>query len=317
MKAKRAVLVQPKKFEIQEVEVSPKPDQVLVKVAACGLCNSDLNNWKGIWGTFPQTLGHEWAGTVVETGAAVKELKTGDRITGYTDGMVGYSEYITASECNCFKLESHVNLKYALSEPLKCCITVLRGTAPEAGDYGVIQGCGPMGLWCIQALAGGLLSSLIAIDIDDSKLELAKKYGATHVINPKKADIKQQIESITEGHMADFVIEGTGVAALLAPAQSFLKKGRGKLVLMSAHSESCKEFDFRVAVERSLQIIVPHPAYTTSKADDFRRAVAYLNTGKIDVKELVSHEFKLDDIQTAFETMESKPAGYLKGIIVP
>ena len=317
MRTKRALLVKPKKFDFYQVEVSPRPDQVLVKVETCGLCNSDLNNWKGIWGEFPQTLGHEWAGTVIELGSEVKELKVGDRITGFTDGMVGFTEYLVASECNCFKVDPHITLKYALSEPLKCIITVLRGTVPEAGDHGVIQGCGPMGLWCIQALAGNMLSSLIAIDVDESRLELANKYGATHLLNPKKVDVKQRIEEITEGHMADFAIEGTGVAALLNQMQCYLKKGRGRLVLMSAHESSCKEFDFRESIARSLQIIVPHPAYTTSKVDDFRRAVSMMNKGMFKVEELVTHEFKLDDIQNAIETLEHKPAGYLKGIVTP
>lgn len=320
MNTRRAFLTEPGKFKISELDVHIKPKQVLVKVAACGLCNWELNFWKGllVYGGYPQALGHEWAGTVVEAGAEVKSLKAGDPVTGFADAMVGFSDYLAANEDACCKLGPATDPKYAMGEPLKCILTVLRGAVPEAGDYGVIQGCGPMGLWCVQALSGNMLAGLIAIDIDDAKLELAKKFGATHTINSKKENVQKNMEAITKGHMADFLIEGTGIPALLNTAQKLVRStGRGRLVLMSSHEEICREFDFREAIGRSLQIIVAHPAYTASQMDDLRRAVLYLDNGVFKVKELVSHEFKLEDIQKAFETLENKPAGYMKGVVVP
>ncbi len=318
MKTKSAILTAPGKFELSERDIYPKEDQVLVKVAACGLCNWELNHWKGLLGSCPQTLGHEWAGTVVETGEKVKEIKVGDNITVLPNSLSGFSEYALASEGSCCKLAPGINPGYALGEPLKCIVTVLRGTAPEAGDHAVIQGCGPMGLWCIQALAGGFLSSLIALDIDDEKLELAKKFGATHTVNSKKEDAAKAVSDITHGSMADFVIEGTGIPSLLNSAQKYLKStGRGRLILMSSHEAVCKEFDFRVAIEKSAQIIVPHPLFAQNPMDDLRRAVSLLNEGVFKVEEIVSHTFPLSDIQKAFETLENKPAGYLKGIVIP
>lgn len=318
MKTRSAILKAPGKFELTETELSPKGEQVLVKVAVCGLCNWELNHWKGLLGSFPQTLGHEWSGTVVELGEDVKELKVGDNVTVLPDSLSGFSEYALAGENNCCKLAPGINPKYALGEPLKCIVTVLRGAAPEAGDNAVIQGCGPMGLWCVQALSKGFMSSIIALDIDDDKIELAKKFGATHIINTKKEDAVKAISDITHGNMADFVIEGTGVPALLNSAQKYLKStGRGRLILMSSHEESCREFDFRSAIEKSAQIIVPHPKFSQDPMDDLRRAVALLNEGTFKVEEIISHTFPLSDIQTAFETLENKPAGYLKGIVIP
>ena len=86
MKTKRAILVEPGRFEIEELDIAPKPGQVLVKIEVCGLCNWEKNHWKGLLGKCPQSLGHEWAGTVVETGGVVK-LKPGDRIM-IRDGVV-------------------------------------------------------------------------------------------------------------------------------------------------------------------------------------------------------------------------------------
>ena len=245
MKFKRAFLVEPKKFEIKEVEETPSDNEVMVKIASCGLCNWELNFWLGYlnFTGYPHPLGHEWAGTVVEAGPKVNNLKVGDNVSALLLGFGGFAEYMRVSESNCIKLNDGIDPKYALGEPQKCILTVLRAVSPEPADNGVIVGCGPMGLWCIQALAGPCMNSLIAVDIDDDKLEIAKKFGATHTINSKRENAKERIEQITGGRYADFVIEGTGIPAVLNEAQQYLKNGRGKLVLMSSHKKAAKEFD--------------------------------------------------------------------------
>jgi threonine dehydrogenase-like Zn-dependent dehydrogenase len=320
VKTRRAFIVESRKIEIKEIDVSPKHDQIMVKITTCGLCNWELNHWKGIIGTFPQSVGHEWAGEVVETGSSVSKFKVGDRIAMIpTEGQLGgFSDYACISEDCCYKVASSVDLKYALGEPLKCVTAVARAAVPESGDNGVMIGCGPMGLWCIQAIAGKYLNSLIAVDIDDNKLLLAKKYGATHTINPKKENVIERILEITDGAYADFVIEGTGIPENLNTGSKYLRyTGRGRLVLMSSHESSCKEFDFREAIDRSIQLIVAHDTYSINQWDDLRRALNRLNNGLFNVKDLVTHEFALEEIQKAFETLENKPAGYLKGIVIP
>lgn len=321
MKTKQAFLIQPKKFEIKEIDITPQPNQILVKVAACGLCSWELNHWKGIIGSYPRTLGHEWAGEVVDIGANAKKFNKGDFVTMFPYwGMkhYGFSEYAVVDEQYCLKLAKDIDLKYAIGEPLKCVVTVLRSSPSEAGDNGVISGCGPMGLWCIQGLSGNLLSSLIAVDIDERKLKLAKDFGATHIINAKEEDARERIKEITDGHMADFVIDGTGIPSMLNAGVSYLKDtGRGRLIIMSSHETTCKEFDFREAMSRSVQIIVAQHTYSQNEFDDFRRAVALINNGIFKVKQIVSHEFPLEKIQEAFEILEQKPASYIKGIVVP
>jgi len=157
----------------------------LAKVEACGLCSYELNHWKGLLGNCPQTLGHEWSGTVIEVGSEVKGFKPGDKIATIPEvARDGFSEYTTIDYRYCAKLSDDIELKYALGEPVKCVVTVIRAASPEIGDNAVVLGCGPMGLWCIQAMASRLLSSLIAVDIDNEKLKMAAKFGATHVINP-------------------------------------------------------------------------------------------------------------------------------------
>jgi threonine dehydrogenase-like Zn-dependent dehydrogenase len=319
MKTRRAFIVEPRRIELKEIDITPNPDEIMVKIASCGLCNWELNHWKGLLGKAPQSVGHEWAGEVVEVGAAVKRFKVGDRIAMFPESeLEGFSDYACIPEHLCWPVSKDTDLKYAIAEPLKCIITVARATAAEPEDNGVVLGCGPMGLWCIQAIAGSYLSSLIAVDVDDEKLALAKKYGATHTINPTIENVAKKIQDIAKGQYADFVIEGTGIPENLNTAMHYIRySGRGKLVLMSSHEREAKAFDYRPAIDRALQIIVAHDAYATNQLDNLRRAVQRIDRRAFKVKELITHEFSLNDIQKAFETLENKPKGYLKGIVIP
>ncbi len=191
----------------------------------------------------------------------------------------------------------------------------MRAAAPEAGDVGVVLGCGPMGLWCIQGLAGNLLTALIAVDVDDDKLALAARFGATHTINPRKVDAVQRIGELSDGRLADLVIEGTGVPAVLNQAVTYLKEKRGRLAMMSAHESVCKEFDFRPVQDKAITIIGAHPYYSHSEHEDMRRAVAFLNKGTFRMDGVISHQFALEEVQKAFETCEHKPKDYIKGVV--
>jgi L-iditol 2-dehydrogenase len=317
MKSRRALLVSPRHFEIIEDDITAGTEQVLVKVVACGLCNWELNHWKGQLGNCPQTLGHEIAGEIVELGEGVKGLKPGDRVTGLAVILNGFGDYVVFNESDCQKVNQDVELSHALGEPLKCIVTVLKAAAPEFGDYGVVFGCGPMGLWCIQGLSGNLLSGLIAVDIDDEKLALARKFGANFTINPKQNNVEARVREITGGNMADFAIEGTGSPSVVNNALACLKSGRGRLILMSSYESEAAPFNLKMAMEKSIELKVAHPGYSLNQNDDMRCAVSGLNHEIFKMEDIVSHVFKLDEIQKAFEMLENKPAGYLKGVVIP
>ncbi|PYG85795.1 threonine dehydrogenase-like Zn-dependent dehydrogenase [Ruminiclostridium sufflavum DSM 19573] len=317
MKVKTAILVEPYKIEIQQREVSLGYGELLVKVQVCGLCNWELNHFRGILGNCPQTLGHEWAGIVVETGRGTNGFCIGDIVTVLPERLEGFAEYAAINYKNCYKVDPDIDIRYALGEPLKCIVTVLSAANIRVGDTGIIMGCGPMGLWCLQGMRSRFLKCLAAIDIDDSKLALAKKFGATHVINPLKEDAVKRISEITSGHMADFVIEGTGSTEVLNNALELLRpSGRGRLILMSSHEERSESFDFRKLIKVSGELIAAHPGYSLNQAEDERRAVEMLNSGVFDLSEIVTHQYKLDDIQKAFNTLNNKPRDYIKGVVV-
>ena len=199
MRSKVAILQEPGRFTIEERDVCCAADEVLVKVAVCGLCNWEKGFFTGVLPGAPCTLGHEWAGMVVETGSEVTTLQPGDKVAVFPDALRGFAEYAPVKAANCFRLADHVDVYQGFAEPLKCVVTVLRSARPEAGDFGVVVGCGPMGLWCIQALAGRMLGGLIAVDIDDGKLAAAKQNGATHVINSKTQDAEALVREATDG----------------------------------------------------------------------------------------------------------------------
>lgn len=317
MKTKTAVLTEPKKFEIQERELTVQPDEVMIQVEVCGLCNWELNHFKGLIGECPMTLGHEWAGIVVETGSQVKNLKKGDKVTVLPDRLEGFSQYATVKEELCFPLGDDIDVKKGFLEPLKCVVTVLKAAAPQTGDYGIVVGCGPMGLWCIQALKSNMLSHLIAVDVDDEKLKLARKMGATAVINSKTENAVLQIKKLTGGHMADFVIEGTGIPKLMETCADYIKHGPGRLCIMSYYEETMTEFDFRKFLDKGTTICSPHPVSEKEPLDTAGRATALINNHTFRQEEVITHTYRLDEIQEAFETLYQKPAGFIKGVVYP
>lgn len=313
MKTRQARLTEPGRFEIGEIELSPGPDQVLVKVRACGLCAWELNHWKGRIASYPDTPGHEVAGIVEAVGSEVKSFEPGQPVTCF--GWAGFADYTIAKESDCCRVSEKIPLSHALGEPLSCVVTTLDGAGAEAGDFGVVMGCGPMGLWCVQILAESGLAGLIAVDVSEDRLFLAKKFGATHVINPKKDSLTDSVKEITGGRMADFVIEGTGRPEAIGTAIEIVKTGRGRIALMSSHEDVGPPFDWRPAMEKGVQIMVTHPAYAADRMDNMRRAVALMEKGVINSEEIITHRFPLGNIEEAFRTLERKPADYIKGIV--
>jgi threonine dehydrogenase-like Zn-dependent dehydrogenase len=311
-------LIQPGKFDFFEVDEEPGPKQVLVKISGCGLCNWELNFFDGSlnFQGYPHKLGHEFAGEIYAAGPDVKNLKVGDKVSVFDRGFGGFAQFRLVDETNCELLAGHIDPKYAMGEPQKCIVTVLRAAMPETGDYAAIVGAGPMGLWCVQGLSGNTLAALIAVDVDDDKLKMAREFGASHTINSLKEDAVSRISEITRGHMADFVIEGTGIPAVLNQAQCYLRTGRGRLILMSSHHDADK-YDFRKAIDLGLEIRVAPPPYSRDERDDFRRAVRLINNNIFLSKPLVTHEYKLSEIQRAFEDLKNKPKGFIKGVVVP
>ncbi len=326
MKARIAQLVAPRRFDIREKDLDISKEQVLVKVAACGICGGDLPRWQGkkerikadIYQGRPrygyeEALGHEPAGVVEEVGREVKNFKEGDRVTGlFTQA---YATHAVASPKGLIKIPDGVATEYAIIEPVKCCVTSIRAGQPELGDYVALVGCGQMGLIALAGIAKYPVAEIIAIDPIDSRLTLAKELGATVVVNPTKTDVENVISSVTKGRGVDVAFEATGVPGGVESASKVLRDGRARLILIGFHYAR-GEYDLSYWVKCPV-IHSTQPKYSLDERDDLRRAVIGLEKGIFPMEKIITHRFKLEEINKAFETFESKAGGYIKGIIVP
>ena len=256
-------------FAVQTVEVDePRPDEVLVKVAAAGVCHTDLivrDQWYPV--PLPAVLGHEGAGVVERVGANVAKVAPGDRVGMSFDscgacpacltgrptychdffarnfgatrpdgttalsrdgqaihshffGQSSFATYAVATERNVVKLADDVPLEVAA--PFGCGIqtgagAILNVMRPPAGASVAVFGTGTVGMAAIMAAVAGGATTVIGVDLNPARLQLARELGATDVIDAGRQDPVEQVKAIT-GLGADFTIEATGVAAVLRQA---------------------------------------------------------------------------------------------------
>ncbi len=251
-------------FKLEEVKLKePREDEVLVKIAACGVCHTDaVARDLGIT-PFPVVLGHEGSGIVEKVGSAVKTVKPGDHVvltfascgqcenclTGHSSvclefnplnfggrmgdgtnriyqdnnavstffGQSSFATFAVANERNVVVVDKDVDL--ALLGPLGCGIqtgsgTVINRLQPAFGSSIAVYGSGAVGLSAIMAAKIAGCKNVIAVDIHDSRLELAKELGATHTLNGSKVDVVKEIKDITNGG-THFAVETTGVPAVV------------------------------------------------------------------------------------------------------
>ncbi len=231
-------------------------DGAIVRVEASGICRSDWHLWQGDWGwigfrpKLPAILGHEFAGVVEEVGKEVKNVKPGARVvvplaqgcghcnncrTGNSNlcmgaGMTGYARYgvLSHADYNYAPLPDKVDFVEGASMGCRFVTAyhaLLDQGQVKADETVVIYGCGGVGLSAVQ-IAAAMGARVIAVDLDDRKLELAKKVGATDVINGKKDDPVKAVRDMTKGG-ADVSVDALGIAVTCRNAiMSLRKRGR-------------------------------------------------------------------------------------------
>lgn len=329
-------------LKIEEVKI-PKIEQneILVKIAACGVCNTDLHYIDHGVPTFkkpPMILGHEPSGIVEETGAEVKNFKVGDRVLippvfscGYCDNcrlgrenicfnmlMLGnhidgaFAEYTKVPAKDCQHLPEDLPLEEssiiadAISTPYHA---VKNRAQVRPGDSVVVFGCGGVGINVVQmaAAAGG---SVIAVDIVDKKLDIAKKLGALHTINASDKEGKTLIKEIRTltGGGADIAIEAIGNPKTIELASSAVKAGGCHCQVGYTHhnvSLNAGRLMFReIEIKGSLGC----------RPVDYPKIIEMVRTGKIQLKPVVTHKFKLEEIDQAFDLMRKGES--LRSIVV-
>jgi threonine dehydrogenase-like Zn-dependent dehydrogenase len=203
-----------------------------------------------------------------------------------------------------------------LAEPLKCIATILRSAPPEFADHVLVMGTGFMGLLIIAGLVGRGLSSLIAADIRQDRLDMAKEFGATHTLNSRDPNFLDQVQAITNGHGIDVAFEVTSNAEPVELAAKTLRRTRGRFVLAGWHGQP-GTYTLRNWTTRGAIILGAHPAFSQDEFEDMRRAMDGLARGVFPMHRLITHRFPLDEIQTGFEIAMTGRDGYIKGVITP
>ncbi len=318
-------------LKIEDVE-RPKINshEILVKIAACGVCNTDLHYIDHGVPTFkkpPMILGHEPSGIVEEIGSEVKNFKEGDRVLippvfscGYCDNcrlgkeniclnmvMLGnhidgaYAEFVKVPAKDCQHLPEDLPLEEssiiadAISTPYHA---VKNRARVQPGDSVVVFGCGGVGINVVQvaASAGG---SVTAVDIVDKKLEVAKQLGAQNTINSRDMEDKallKQIRSLTGGG-ADIAIEAIGNPRTIVLAANSVKPGGCHCQVGYTHH------DVSINAARLMFREIEIKGSLGCRPVDYPKIIEMVRIGKIQLKPVVTHKFELEAINDAFELM--------------
>ncbi len=328
-----AFITAPRTFEIREVPTPQITDsQMLVKIEACGVCSSDMTAYKDSYSDemkaanpFPRRAGHEPAGTVVEVGKLVKGFQVGDRITGYfTDEA--YSEYVAVDPTHFAAHRAHgmiiekipdgVPFEYALGEPLMSCVSIARTITPEFGDFVFQIGAGFMGLGVIAGVSSPKLREYIVADLDESRLELAREFGATITLNPSKCDVVEEVMKITKGRGVDVAIEVVGKPIGIKMTGDVIKVNRGKVVLVGWHQAPATTELFNW-IKCPIILSPQGIGMSTNYQSELERAMWALEKGVYRMDKLVTDTYKLEDIGQAFEDNLNMKPGYIKGVVKP
>ncbi len=318
-------------LKIEEVE-KPKINsgEILVKIAACGVCNTDMHYIDHGVSTFkkpPMILGHEPSGTVAEAGTDVQNFQVGDRVLippvfscGYCDNcrlgkeniclnmlMLGnhmdgaYAEYtkVPAKDCQHLPEDLPIEESSIIADAISTPFHAVKNRARvQPGDSVVVFGCGGVGINVVQiaAAAGGLV---IAVDIVDNKLEVAKKLGAQHTINAKDMEDKallKQIRILTGGG-ADISIEAIGNPKTIVLATNAVKPGGCHCQVGYTHH------DVPINAARLMFREIEIKGSLGCRPVDYPKIIEMVRIGKIQLKPVVTHKFKLEEINDAFELM--------------
>lgn len=311
---KLAVLTSPFTFEVVEEPVpSVAPDEVLVQVAACGVCTSELDTWQGLGpDSFPRTPGHEVSGTVAEVGAQVETFAVGDPVAVWATGR-GFAQYVAVKAEYC-RPAAGVPLELALAEPLACSVNSVELADVRLGDDVVIVGAGFMGNLVQQLVALRGARHVVVADTRPDALDRAKALGATRVVDVRSESLAQAVQELTDGRGADITFEVTGSQAAIGVLGQVTRMS-GKIVVVGYHQGEPRQIPLGEWNWMAFQILNAHFRDVATIMRGMTVGMRLLTSGQLAMEPLVTHTFALDDIGTAFRTSHEKPAGFAKAVV--
>ncbi|WP_245919681.1 MDR/zinc-dependent alcohol dehydrogenase-like family protein [Melittangium boletus] len=312
-----AVLAGPRGARIERVSrPEPGPGTVRVKLEGCGVCGSNLPVWEGReWFRYPMrpgAPGHEGWGVVDAVGPGVTGFQVGHRVA--TLSSAAYAEYDVVGADSAVLLPPSLTGKPFPGEPLGCAMNIFRRSDIQAGQTVAIIGIGFLGA-LVTRLAANAGARVIAIARRPYALELARAYGASECI-PLDDHFKiiERVKGLTQGFFCDRVIEVVGEQWPLDLAGE-LTRERGKLIIAGYHQDGPRQVNLQLWNWRGLDVINAHERDPRVYVEGIRLAVGEVSAGRLDPFPLFTHRFGLDELNLAFETMRTRPEGFLKAII--
>lgn len=311
-----ALLRGPREFVLNEEPVPEiKPDEVLVRVASCGVCTSELDMWEGKAGNeiYPHYPGHEVSGVIEKAGERVKALKTGDRVGVWVTER-GYAEYVAVKAEYCFPA-GDIPLDQVLAEPLACAVNTVELANLSLGDDVVIIGAGFMGnlVQMLAALQGP--RHLIVADVRQDALDRAMRLGATHVVDASRESLPERVKELTGGRGADASFEVTGAQGPLQMLGEVTRMS-GKVVIVGFHQGGLRQIPLAHWNWMAFQILNAHFREVAVIQRGMQIGMRLLTSGRISLEGLVSHRFPLVEINKAFQTAHEKPEGFVKSTVL-
>jgi L-iditol 2-dehydrogenase len=342
---KALLLSEYKHLEVADVDVpTPGPQDVLVQVAACGICGSDVHGYDGSTGRRipPLVMGHEAAGVVAAVGAEVHGFAVGDRVTfdstvycGVCDfcqrgemnlcdnrQVVGvscgeyrragaFAEFVTVPERILYTLPEHMEFaEAAMLEAVSVALHAVHVSALEGGETALVIGAGMIGLLVMQAARAAGCSHVFVSDIDASRLKMAKELGADETLLASGDALVQEILRLTDRRGVDVVLEAVGRNETIAAGIDSVRKG-GTVTLVG---------NITPVVPLPLQKVVARQIRlqgSCASAGEYPEAMQLMSSGKIHVAPLITAVAPLGDGPRWFERLHAGEPNLMKVVLDP
>ena len=341
---KALLLSEYRRLEITDLPLPrPGPDELLVRVAACGICGSDVHGYDGSSGRRipPLVMGHEAAGIVADAGTGVSNFKSGDRVTFDSTVYCGecancsrgdrnlcdnrqvlgvscgdyrragaFAEFVVVPARIAYKLPENLSFEEAaLLEAVAVAMHAVSLVPIKRESTALVLGAGTIGLLIQQALRAAGCGQVLVADLDRSRLELSEKLGATRVLQ-SGPQLAQQITELTGGIGVDLAVEAVGINATVAAAIDNVRKG-GNVVLVGNVTPEVT-IHLQKVVSRQLRL-----QGSCASCGEYPLAIELMSKGDIRVKPLITALAPLEDGPRWFERLYKGEPNLLKVVLTP
>jgi L-iditol 2-dehydrogenase len=342
---KALVLSSYKELALQDLpEPRPAEDELLIRIKACGICGSDVHGYDGSTGRRipPLIMGHEAAGVVEEVGNAVTRFRPGDRVTFDSTVYCGncffcecgqqnlcdnrevigvstpafrrmgaFAEFVTVPERIAYQLPDNMPFAHAaMIEPVGVAIHATSLTPIELNDTALVVGAGMIGLLAMQAVRLAGAGSVIVADVDETRLELARRLGATQTFNSRNVNVVSKVQEQTSGRGADLAMECVGITDTISLAVEGVRKG-GAVTLVG---------NVAPKIELALQSVVSRQVRlqgTAAICGEYPTSISLISRGAIIVEPLITAVAPLEDGVSWFNRLYNREPGLLKVVLQP